>query len=475
MTDDLPDATVADAAHRGSAGLTLAAGALGFFVLTLDTQVVTVAMPVIGTELNGDITALQWVVSGYTLMLAALLLSAGSLSDRIGASKAFAIGLAAFTVASAACSVAPELGMLVGARFLQGAAGAVVLPASLALVRQAYPTAAARARAVAVWTAVGGAAMAAGPLVGGLLTSTLGWRSVFYVNLPIGLVALIALIRGPRSTPRRTPFDLRGQLSATLAIAAITYAVIEGSVAALAAFCVASAVFVIVERRSAHPMVPPRLVRRPSVAVPTATGLALNFAFYGAVFLLALYFEQVRGLSALETGLMFLPMTALITVVNLLAGRLTTRYGPRLPMALGQVVLAGGVCGLLALQQDTPLVVQAAVLLPFGLGAGLAVPALTAALLESVDADRAGLAAGLLNAGRQFGGALGVALFGSLAGGAVVTGLHTGALVAATVLVATTIATVVFVRPRMTAHGHQDDPLVRSGVSGSGARADRPG
>src|SRR3954447_6349189 len=142
-------ATNGGAGQRSSAGPTLAAAALGFFVLTLDTQVVTVAMPVIGTELNGDITALQWVVSGYTLMLAALLLSAGSLSDRIGASKAFAIGLAAFTVASAACSVAPELGVLVAARFLQGAAGAVVLPASLALVRQAYPTAAARPRAVA--------------------------------------------------------------------------------------------------------------------------------------------------------------------------------------------------------------------------------------------------------------------------------------------------------------------------------------
>jgi MFS transporter, DHA2 family, methylenomycin A resistance protein len=305
------------------------------------------------------------------------------------------------------------------------------------------------------------------------IPTTFTWPSAEETRSSYPPPALIALIRGPRSIPRRTPFDLAGQVSATLALAAVTYAVIEHSVAALAAFCLACAVFVIVERRSASPMVPPQLVRRPSVAVPTATGLALNFAFYGAVFLLALYFEQVRGLSALETGLMFLPMTALITVVNLLAGRLTTRYGPRLPMALGQVVLVGGVCGLLLLQHDTPLLVQAAVLLPFGLGAGLAVPALTAALLESVDAERAGLAAGLLNAGRQLGGALGVALFGSLAGGAVVTGLHRGALVAAAVLVATTVATVVFVRPRT--HGRRDESLARSGVPGSGARADRPG
>jgi DHA2 family methylenomycin A resistance protein-like MFS transporter len=451
MTEVLTDPAPPGLRRLPSRGLTLTAASLGFFILTLDTQVVTVAMPVIGTELHAGVTALQWVVSGYSLTLAALLLSAGSLSDRIGASRVFAIGLAAFTIASAICGVAPQLGTLVAARFVQGAAAAVVLPASLALVRQAYPTAAGRARAVAVWTAVGGAAMAAGPLAGGLLTTTLGWRSVFYVNIPIGLAGLAALLRAPRSAPRRTPFDLPGQLAATVALAAVTYAVIERDLAGLAVFIVAAAVFVIIERRSAHPMVPSGLIGSATISVPIAAGLALNFAFYGAVFLLALYFEQVRGLSALEAGLMFLPMTALVTVVNLLAGRLTTRYGPRLPMITGQVVLACGVLGLLLLRPGTPLVVQVMVLLPFGLGGGLAVPALTTALLESVDADRAGLAAGLLNAGRQFGGALGVALFGTLAGGAVVTGLHVAAVVGAGLLAVTSVATAVFARRRVPA------------------------
>jgi MFS transporter, DHA2 family, methylenomycin A resistance protein len=429
------------AGYRRSAGRTLAAAALGFFVLTLDTQVVTVAAPAMGAELNGGIQALQWVVSGYTLLLAALLLSAGSLADRIGPRTAFAIGLAVFTAASAACGLAPGIETLVAGRLVQGAAAAVVLPASLGLVRRAYPAAAARVRAVAAWTAVGGAAMAAGPLVGGVLTSTLGWRWVFLVNLPIGVVALLALTRAPHSTGHRRPFDLPGQLAATAAMASLTYAVIQQSVVGLLVCAVAGAAFVIAERRAGHPMVPLHLVRSVAVAVPTAVGLAVNFAFYGAVFLLALYFEQVQELSALTAGLMFLPMTALITVVNLLSGPLAHRFGPRVPMLVGQTVLLAGVLGLLVLRPDSPLVVQVAVLVPFGIGAGLVVPALTATLLDAVAADRAGLAAGILNTGRQLGGALGTAVFGVLAGRGVVDGLHLGALAGGAALLATMILT----------------------------------
>jgi DHA2 family methylenomycin A resistance protein-like MFS transporter len=424
-------------ADRGAAGPTLAAAALGFFVLTLDTQVVTVAVPVIGAELHAGIPAMQWVVSGYTLLLAALLLTAGSLADRVGARAAFGFGLGAFTVASAACGLAPGIEALVAARLVQGAAAAVVLPASLGLVRQAFPAPAARARAVAAWTAAGGAAMAAGPLIGGVLAGTFGWRWVFLVNLPVGAVALLALIRAPRSVGRPRPFDLPGQLTATVAVAALTYAVIQQNAVALLVCALAGAAFVVVERRAAHPVVPLGLVRSAAVAAPTAVGFALNFAFYGAVFLLALYLEHVQQLSPLTAGLMFLPMTALITVVNLVAGPLTTRFGPRLPVLVGQAVLLVGVLGLLVLHADSPLVVQAAVLVPFGLGAGLAVPALTATLLDAVPADRTGLAGGILNSGRQLGGVLGTAVFGALAGESVLTGLHRGALLAGLALVVT--------------------------------------
>lgn len=422
-------------ADRKPAGpLTLGAAALGFFVLTLDTQIVSVAMPVIGHDLRGGISSLQWVVTGYTLMLAALLLSAGALSDRVGASRAFAGGLAAFTVASAICGLAPTLGVLVAARFAQGAAAAAILPASLALVRQAYPDAAGRVRAISLWTATGGAAMAAGPLVGGLLTSTLGWRWAFYVNVPVGVAGLLAMARTPRSVARPVPFDLAGQLSAVIGLAAVTYAVIEGAAWALVVFGVAAGVFGYAETRSRHPMVPLRLFRQPGVATVLGVGAAVNFAFYGVVFLLALYFEQVRGLSAVVAGLMFLPMTALITVVNLTAGRLVNRYGPRLPMVAGQLVLAVGVLGLLLLDDGTPVVVQALLLVPFGVGGGLVVPALTVVLLHSVDAGQAGIASGVLNASRQFGGALGVAVFGALAAGGIVAGLRVALLIAAVAL-----------------------------------------
>ncbi|WP_163510038.1 MFS transporter [Fodinicola acaciae] len=432
--------TLVRAAEKPTRTLTLGAAALGFFVLTLDTQIVSVAMPVIGHDLRGGISALQWVVTGYTLMLAALLLSAGALSDRVGASRAFGGGLAAFTVASAVCGLAPSLGVLVAARFAQGAAAAAILPASLALVRQAYPDAAERVRAIAVWTATGGAAMAAGPLVGGLLTSTFGWRSAFYVNAPIGIAGLLAMARTPRSAARPVPFDLPGQLSAVVGMAAVTYAVIQRSIVALVVFVVAAGVFAYAERRARHPMVPLGLFRQPGVVVAVGVGLAVNFAFYGVVFLLALYFEQVRGLPALLAGLMFLPMTALITVVNLTAGRLVNRYGPRLPMVVGQVVLAAGVLGLLLLGRDTPVVVQALLLVPFGVGGGLTVPALTVVLLRSVDAGQAGIASGILNAGRQFGGALGVAVFGALAAGGLLAGMRIALLVAVVALAVTVVS-----------------------------------
>jgi DHA2 family methylenomycin A resistance protein-like MFS transporter len=236
------------------------------------------------------------------------------------------------------------------------------------------------------------------------------------------------------------PFDLAGQVSAVIGLAAVTYAVIEKSGWALAVFVVAAGVFAYAETRSRHPMVPLRLFRRPGVAAVLGVGAAVNFAFYGVVFLLALYFEQLRGLSAVVAGLMFLPMTALITVVNLTAGRLVNRYGPRPPMVVGQLVLVVGVVGLLLLDRGTPVAVQALMLVPFGIGGGLAVTALTVALMHSVDAGQAGIASGVLNASRQFGGALGVAVFGALAAGGFLAGFRIALLVAAVALVVTVVS-----------------------------------
>jgi DHA2 family methylenomycin A resistance protein-like MFS transporter len=202
---------------------------LGFFVVTLDALIVNVALPTIGNDLGSGITGLQWVIDGYTLMFAALLLSSGALSDRVGARQAFAAGLALFVVASAACGLAPHLGMLVGARLAQGAGAALMLPASLALIREAYPETRTRAWAIAIWSVGASVASATGPIIGGFLT-LISWRLIFFVNLPVGLAALYLVTRVPRSPRRPAPFDWVSQASAIVAIGALTYGLIEGGV-----------------------------------------------------------------------------------------------------------------------------------------------------------------------------------------------------------------------------------------------------
>jgi DHA2 family methylenomycin A resistance protein-like MFS transporter len=421
-------------------------------VITLDASVVNVALPAMGGELHGSLAALQWVVDGYTLAFAALMLSTGALSDRIGASRAFAAGVAVFTVASVACGLSPGLSMLVTARVVQGVAAAVVLPSSLALVRQAYPDAARRARAISLWAAGGATAVALGPVLGGALTTAWSWRGIFFVNLPVGALGLVLTARAPRSPRRPAPLDVPGQVSAVVALAALTYAVIEGGRAGLAAgvvAVVAGAVFVRVESRHPHPVVPLGLFRDSTVSVSIAAGSAFSFAFFGAIFVLSLFFQELRGQSAMTAGLMFLPMTLLVSAVNVLSGKVTNRYGPRPPMIVGQVLILLGLALLLPVGTGTPAPLVALAMIPLGLGGALAVPALTASTMGAVPAERAGLAAGVLNAGRQIAGGLSVAVCGTLVADRThfLAGMREGLLIAAGLVVVTTAATVHWLHP----------------------------
>lgn len=433
-----------DGRRRTSPGLTLTAAMLGFALITLDASVVNVALPAIGDSLGGGMSGLQWVVDAYTLAFAALMLSTGAFSDRIGATRAYAIGITVFTAASVACGLAPSLPVLIGARVVQGVAAAVVLPASLSLVRQAYADAARRARAVAMWAAGGSVAVALGPVAGGALTTAWDWSGIFFINLPLGAVALVLLLRAPRSERRPAPLDVPGQLLAVLTLTAVTFAVIEGGTAGLLALGVAvaaGAVFLRTEARQAHPVVPLGLFRDRTVAITVAAGAACSVAFYGLVFVFSLFFQEVQGRSALWAGLMFLPMTGLIAVTNLFAGKLAARVGPRVPMLAGQSLAVLGLLALLFADASTPAVGLAFLMVPLALGCALTIPPLTAAMMEAVPADRAGLAAGVLNSARQVAGGLGIAAFGGLVAGDFVPGTRISLLIAAGLLAASGLAT----------------------------------
>jgi DHA2 family methylenomycin A resistance protein-like MFS transporter len=439
-----------DSGSMARPGTALTVALLGFFVITLDALVVNVALPAIGRNRGGGMTGLLWVVDGYTLMFAALLLFAGTLSDRIGARLAYGIGLAMFVAASAACGLAPTLGVLVAARLVQGAGAAVMLPASLALIREAYLNPVQRARAIAVWAIGGAVASAAGPVVGGFL-SLLSWRMIFFINLPVGVVALYLLFRIPRSPRRAVPFDWAGQVAAVVGMGTLTYGLIEGGavgfgepwvLGALAVAVVALATFVLAQARGGHPMVPLELFRSRVVVVSVSVGFAFMVGFYGLVFLFSLYFQELRGLSPLATGLAFMPMTALSVFVNPLAARIAERFGSRVPIATGQFLMAASLLSLCVAATGAPIALLSMLTIPIGLGAALAIPTVTALLLNSVPAERAGTASGVLNTCRQLGGALAVAVFGALVAHreTFLQGLQVSLVIAAVLLLVTASA-----------------------------------
>jgi DHA2 family methylenomycin A resistance protein-like MFS transporter len=434
---------------RLAASLTLAGMSLGYGVVQLDLTIVNTALHAIGSSLGGGVAELQWVVNAYTVAFAAFILTAGALGDRIGARNIFMAGFALFTAASLGCALAPNATILIAARCVQGFAAAILVPNSLALLNHAYPDATARGRAVAVWAAGASLALTAGPLVGGALISLVGWRAIFLVNLPIGLAGLWLAWRFAAETPRlaQRELDLTGQIAAVIALGSLAGALIEAGQKGwqhplvLAGFAVAAAsasLFVLQERRAAQPMLPLSLFGQRMFALTALVGLLVNIAIYGLLFVLSLYFQEVNGLSAFQTGLAFVPMMAVVFPVNLMAPRVSERIGAPATIALGAVVSALGCAALLGIRPDTSYVAVCAQMIAMSSGLGLLVPPMTSTLLGSVDRARSGIAAGVLNATRQTGSVLGVALFGALAGqaGAFMTGLRASLAISAGVLLA---------------------------------------
>jgi DHA2 family methylenomycin A resistance protein-like MFS transporter len=349
----LTDTTVEHETARASVGqdlqrrrqMTLVAASLGFAVIQLDVFVVNVAVKQIGGALGGGTSGLQWVVGAYTLLFAALILTGGALGDRFGARRIYSLGFVVFVVASMACGLAPDMAALVVARAVQGAGAALLGSCSLALLNHTFREEAERSRAVGIWAAGASVALSAGPIVGGALIASVGWRSIFFINLPIGALGLFLTRRYADETPRGDRrIDLPGQTAAMITMGGLASALIEGGadgfsspfvVIGLVVAVLAGAAFFVVEARTSQPMLPLALFRRGAFAGPALLGLVINVAFYGLIFVFSLFFQREQGFSALQAGLAFLPITAVVLVANLAARPIGAAIGTRGVILLG--------------------------------------------------------------------------------------------------------------------------------------------
>ncbi len=445
----------------------LAALCAGWFMVTIDATIVTVALPTIGRDLSASVAGLQWVVDAYTVVFAGLLLSGGFLGDRLGGRRVYLAGLAVFVAASVTCGLAPTLPVLAGARAVQGVGAALLVPASLTLLQASYDDPVVRARAIGVWAMVGGVGAAAGPLLGGLLIAGLGWRALFWVNLPVGVAGLVAVARLVRVAPAgastragngRRHFDLPGQLAAMICLLTVTAGIVAagrvgplapGAFVPLGAGVLAGVAFVAIEVRRAEPMLPTSLLRDRAVGAPLLVGFVMNFSFYGQLFVLALALQRGRGYPPLAAGLALLPMTGFAALGSWLGGLVTSRAGPRPPMLAGMLAGAGGYAAMAFLAPHAPYPALVAPLVAISFGISFAMPAATAAVVESAGAGRVGVASGALNASRQLGGALGIAVLGAFVAGRGQSsaGLTVSLLVAAAAYLAGALAALLTPRP----------------------------
>ncbi|WP_017595914.1 MFS transporter [Nocardiopsis potens] len=430
----------AGAPRPALAAAPLIALSLGYFLVMLDVTAVNVALPGVRASLGAGATALQWIVDGYSTLFAALLLVGGALADRAGHRPVFLAGLGVFAAASLACALAGSPASLIAGRLAQGAGAALLVPASLGLLQATHPDPALRARAVAVWGLVASVAFGAGPVAGGLLVSAGGWRAVFWLNLPVAVLAAALTLRHlpPAARPRDTRWkaDPLGQLLCVAGLIALTGGLNEAGargwtspavlsalglgVAALAAFAAVERALEARARAGGRraPLLPPSLFRTPSFASTAAIGLLISLGYYGMLFLATLYFQQERGFSPLATGLALLPSVCTGLVAAPLLSRIAARTGPYPPMAAGLALGTLGFLGWLPAGPHTPYPVLLFALTATGLGQTLTALAATAAVIDAAPAALAGTASAVFNVSRQVGSAVGVALSGTFAAAA---------------------------------------------------------
>ncbi|MEU1001301.1 MFS transporter [Streptomyces tibetensis] len=398
---------------------------LGSSMAMLDSTVVNVALPRIGRDLDANLSALQWTVNAYMVTLAGLILLGGALGDRYGRRKVFVVGVVWFALASLLCGIAPNAGVLIAARALQGVGGALLTPGSLALIQASFHPDD-RGRAVGLWSGFGGIGAAVGPFVGGWLVDGPGWRWVFLLNVPVALVCVPAALRhvpesGDGSAHGR--FDVLGAVLGALALALVTYALIEAGegglvvVVSAVAGLAAAVAFVVVERRRPDPMMPPDIFASRQFTAVNLVTLCVYAALGGFFFLAALQLQVVVGYSALAAGTALLPTTVLMLLLSARSGELADRIGPRIPLTVGPLLCAAGMLLMLRVGPGASYLADVLpALLVLGLGMVTLVAPLTATVLGSVSVVRAGLASGINNAAARAAGLMAVAALPLLAG-----------------------------------------------------------
>ncbi|WP_331738897.1 MFS transporter (plasmid) [Streptomyces sp. NBC_00727] len=447
-------AAVGSRSHRA---VLLTVTCLGQFMVLLDNTIVGAALPDMQHGLHIELTGLQWIVDAYVLLVAMLLLSGGVFADRFGRKRVYLTGVVVFTAASALCALAPSLGWLIVGRVLQGVGAAALSPASLALLAAAYPVPQERMKAIGLWAGLSGIGLAAGPVAGGALTDAFGWPAIFLVNLPIGVILLVAGARSldESGNPKAPAIDVPGTVLSVLGVGTLTYGMIEGGargwtspliLGSFTAGALLLAAFVAVEARRSAPMLPLRLFRERLFTVSNTAMVVVGFALMGSSFFFSQFFVYVQGSSILRAGLQTLPMSLAMVVVSPYAGRLAARYGFRVVVTAGLTLAGLGLLALGAVHADTGYGTVWWRLAVVGTGFALTMSPLTGAAIQAVSAQEGGLASGISSTTRQIGAVLGVALLGAVvrtrqSGGA---SFEAGLDSAFTAAGAVTLATAVF-------------------------------
>jgi EmrB/QacA subfamily drug resistance transporter len=411
--------------------LVLAICCLSLFIFGIDSTILNVALPSIQRELHAPVSGLQWTVDAYTVVIASVLILAGSTADRFGRRKVFQIGLATFTLGSLLCSLAPGLGWLVAFRMLQAVGGSMMNPVAVSIIANTFTDSRERARAIGIWGGVFGLSIAAGPPLGGLLVDGVGWRGIFWVNIPVGVAAIVlTALFVPESraiTPRRV--DPVGQVLVIVTLASLTYAIIEGPragwtspliVSLFAVAAAAAAGLVAYEPRRREPLLDLRFFRSAPFTGATLIAISALAALGGFLFLNTLYLQDVRGLSALSAGLYTLPLAAMTLVLAPLSGWIIGRWGPRLPLVVAGVAMTAGGLLLTSLAPDTSVGRLMAAYVIFGIGTGMVNAPITNTAVSGMPRSQAGVAAAIASTSRQVGQSLGVAVVGA----AVTSAMH---------------------------------------------------